>query len=62
MNGELHPIQIAWIEQIKSIQVSQFVNLFGDNKRIDVTLYADRGNTPKPPGLTGSTDFDVKVV
>ncbi len=60
--ADLHPIQLAWIEQIRSQQVSQFVELFGDDRRIDVTLFADRGNTPKPPSLNGTIPFDAKVV
>lgn len=45
----LPPIIEKWIEQLKSLDVVALVNLYGDRRRIDLTLYSDRGRVTKPP-------------
>ncbi len=49
MTEELPPIITKWIEQLKQPDVVKLVELYGDRRRIDLTLYSDRGHVAKPP-------------
>ena len=44
-----HPIIKQWIEQLRSPDVVRLVELYGMTRRIDLTLYSDRGRVSKPP-------------
>lgn len=45
----LPPIIQRWIEQLCEPEVVTLVETFGDKRRIDFTLFSDRGRVPKPP-------------
>jgi hypothetical protein len=48
----LPPIVRAWIAQLTSPEVLALVREFGDSRRIDLTLFSDRGRVPRPPVAT----------
>lgn len=38
-----------WIEQLREPDTIKLVETFGDKRRIDLTLFSDRGRVNKPP-------------
>ena len=54
----MNPIIEAWIQHLQSEEVAAFVEQFGNTRRVDITLYSDRGRTPKPPTLLAKLGRD----
>jgi hypothetical protein len=46
------PIITRWIEQVCDPDVVKLVETFGDKRRIDLTLFSDRGRVNRPPKNT----------
>jgi hypothetical protein len=45
----LPPIIQEWISQLQDPEVVKLVEQCGDKRRLDVTLFSDRGHVNKPP-------------
>lgn len=47
--SDLPPIVQRWIEQLCDPDTIQLVETFGNKRRIDFTLFSDRGRVNRPP-------------
>lgn len=49
MEEQMPDVVKEWIRQITSDDVLRLVREVGSKRRLDFTLYADRGHVSKPP-------------